>query len=211
MLTSTSLPGDVGFKERVDEFVTALQTLEDHIDVLINCAGINRPWKAEASEFDSRHNDPDAVEKLLWHGLDDDEFHSTYSINVNGVYFVSTRMVPLLRKSSAPSVIVVASIAGMMLQRQVLPRCCACDPRLTTDQDSWSIVVPHLQSEFTLSPDRIDTDWLGCDITLCKSACLAIYTVSLRSQYSTFCVLMRLSTASRYGSTRSSPGSFLPK
>jgi NAD(P)-dependent dehydrogenase (short-subunit alcohol dehydrogenase family) len=117
VLTRKRLPGDVGSKKRVDEFVTALQTLEDHVDVLINCAGINRPWKAEASEFDGQHNDADAVEKLLWHGLDDDAFQSTYSINVNGVYFVSTRMVPLLRKSSAPTVIVIASIAGMMLQR----------------------------------------------------------------------------------------------
>ncbi|KAH6857489.1 hypothetical protein B0T12DRAFT_463306 [Alternaria alternata] len=111
------LPGDVGSKQRVDELVNGLQKLEDHIDVLINCAGINRPWKAEASEFDGRHNDPDAVEKLLWHGLDDENFQSTYSINVNGVCFMSTRMVPLLRKSPAPTVIVIASIAGMMLQR----------------------------------------------------------------------------------------------
>lgn len=102
--------------------MNGLQKLEDHIDVLINCAGINRPWKAEASELDSRHNDPDAVEKLLWHGLDDENFQSTYSINVNGVYFMSTRMVPLLRKSPAPTVIVIASIAGMMLQRQAITR-----------------------------------------------------------------------------------------
>ena len=100
--------------------MNGLQKLEDHIDVLINCAGINRPWKAE--EFDGRHNDPDAVEKLLWHGLDDENFQSTYSINVNGVYFMSTRMVPLLRKSPAPTVIVIASIAGMMLQRQAITR-----------------------------------------------------------------------------------------
>ncbi|RYN59188.1 hypothetical protein AA0114_g1916 [Alternaria tenuissima] len=116
------LPGDVGSKQRVDELVNGLQKLEDHIDVLINCAGINRPWKAEASEFDGRHNDPDAVEKLLWHGLDDENFQSTYSINVNGVYFMSTRMVPLLRKSPAPTVIVIASIAVMMLQRQAITR-----------------------------------------------------------------------------------------
>lgn len=112
------LPGDVGSKAKVDEFVTALEKLENHVDVLINCAGINRPWKAEASPFDGQHNDPDAVEKLLWHGMDDDALQSTYSINVNGVYFTSTRMVPLLRKSSlSPTVIVIASIAGMMLQR----------------------------------------------------------------------------------------------
>ena len=117
------LPGEMGSKQRVDEVVIALQKFEDHVDVLINCAGINRPWKAEASEFDSRHNDPDAVEKLLWHGLDDEDFQLTYSINVNGVYFMSTRMVPLLRKSPAPTVIVIASIAGMMLQRQAITYC----------------------------------------------------------------------------------------
>jgi short-subunit dehydrogenase involved in D-alanine esterification of teichoic acids len=33
------LPGDVGSKQSVDELVTALQTLEEYIDVLINCAG----------------------------------------------------------------------------------------------------------------------------------------------------------------------------
>lgn len=85
--------------------------------MLINCAGVNRAWKEEAAKFDNQHNDPDAVEKLLWHGLDDNEFQSTYSINVNGVYFFSTRMVPLLRKGTAPTVIVIASITAMMLQR----------------------------------------------------------------------------------------------
>ncbi|KAH7090838.1 hypothetical protein FB567DRAFT_558962 [Paraphoma chrysanthemicola] len=117
--SANRLPGDVGSKQKVDDFVTALEKLEDHVDVLINCAGINRPWKPEASAFDGQHNDPDAVEKLLWHGLDDEALQSTYSINVNGVYFASTRMVPLLRKGSAPTVIVIASIAGLMLQRQL--------------------------------------------------------------------------------------------
>lgn len=111
------LPGDVGSKDKVDAIVTALEKLEDHVDVLINCAGVNRAWKEEAAKFDNQHNDPDAVEKLLWHGLDDNEFQSTYSINVNGVYFFSTRMVPLLRKGTAPTVIVIASITAMMLQR----------------------------------------------------------------------------------------------
>jgi NAD(P)-dependent dehydrogenase (short-subunit alcohol dehydrogenase family) len=111
------LPGDVGSKDKVDEVVTALEKLEDRVDVLINCAGINRAWKKEAAQYDNQHNDPDAVEKLLWEGLDDNEFQSTYSINVNGVYFFSTRMVPLLRKGTAPTVIVIASITAMMLQR----------------------------------------------------------------------------------------------
>lgn len=107
----------MGSKANVDALVTALEKDIDHVDVLINCAGINRPWKKEAAKFDNQHNDPDAVEKLLWNGLDDDEFQSTYSINVNGVYFLSTRMVPLLRKGTSPTVIVIASIAALMLQR----------------------------------------------------------------------------------------------
>jgi NAD(P)-dependent dehydrogenase (short-subunit alcohol dehydrogenase family) len=115
----SSLPGDVGTKSSVDAVVTALEKLESHVDVLINCAGVNRPWKQEAAQFDGQHNDPDAVEKLLWNGVDDDEFQSTYSINVNGVYFFSTRMVPLLRKGTSPTVIVIASITAMMLQRYV--------------------------------------------------------------------------------------------
>jgi NAD(P)-dependent dehydrogenase (short-subunit alcohol dehydrogenase family) len=114
---SYRLPGDVGSKEQVDAAVTALEKLEDHVDVLINCAGINRPWKKEASKFDGQHNDPDAVEQLLWQGIDDVDFQSTYSINVNGVYFMSTRMVPLLRKGESPTVIVIASITASMLQR----------------------------------------------------------------------------------------------
>lgn len=111
------MPGDVGSKESVDTIVTALEKLETHVDVVINCAGINRGWKEEAAKFNNQHNDPDAVEKLLWQGLDDTEFQSTFSINVNGVYFFSTRMVPLLRKGTAPTVIVIASIAALMLQR----------------------------------------------------------------------------------------------
>lgn len=111
------LAGDVGSKALVDRVVTELEKLETHVDVLINCAGVNRPWKDEAAKFDGQHNDPDAVEKLLWNGLDDNEFQSTYSINVNGVYFMSTRMVPLLRKGTSPTVIVIASITAIMLQR----------------------------------------------------------------------------------------------
>lgn len=116
-----SLPGDVGSKEKVDATVTALENLEDHVDVLINCAGINRPWTKEAAKYDNQHDDPDAVEKLLWEGLDENDLQSTYSINVNGVYFFSTRMISLLRKGRAPTVIVIASIAALMLQRQVFP------------------------------------------------------------------------------------------
>lgn len=149
------LAGDVGSKDKVDEVVTALEKFEDHVDVLINCAGVNRAWKEEAAKFDNQHNDPDAVEKLLWQGMDDNEFQSTYSINVNGVYFFSTRMVPLLRKGTAPTVIVIASIAGLMLQRQVISSLVAFHADI--EQDSRSVVIPHFQGELS-RVDRIAED-----------------------------------------------------
>jgi NAD(P)-dependent dehydrogenase (short-subunit alcohol dehydrogenase family) len=122
--------------------VIALEKLEDRVDVLINCAGVNRAWKEEARKFDGQHNDADAVEKLLWHGMDDEAFHSTYSINVNGVYFMSTRMIPLLRQGTAPVVIVIASIAAVMLQRYVAAMPSIAGANIV--QGSRSLVIPNL-------------------------------------------------------------------
>ena len=101
----------------MDKLVTELETLESHVDVLVNCAGLNRGWLDEGKKYDNQHNDPEAVEKLLWNGLDDNELSMTNAVNIGGVYFMSTRMVPLLRKGRDPTVIVIASITGLMLQR----------------------------------------------------------------------------------------------
>lgn len=46
-----------------------------------------------------------------------DDFEFTNSVNVNGVYFTTVGFVPLLRKSQDPSVIVIASLAGLVNQR----------------------------------------------------------------------------------------------
>jgi NAD(P)-dependent dehydrogenase (short-subunit alcohol dehydrogenase family) len=41
----------------------------------------------------------------------------TFSVNINGVYFTTVAFIPLLVKSDLKSVIVIASIAGLILQR----------------------------------------------------------------------------------------------
>lgn len=40
-------------------------------------------------------------------------------VNINGVYFTTVAFIPLLNKSDLKSVVVIASIAGIILQRAV--------------------------------------------------------------------------------------------
>ncbi len=41
--------------------------LTGQLDTLVNCAGVNSPWRVKASD----HNDPDQVENLLMNGLNE--------------------------------------------------------------------------------------------------------------------------------------------
>ncbi len=47
------------------KIVEAVQANETHVDTLINCAGVNSPWRVVAKD----HNDPDQVENLLTNGV----------------------------------------------------------------------------------------------------------------------------------------------
>ncbi|WVN91190.1 uncharacterized protein L203_106447 [Cryptococcus depauperatus CBS 7841] len=108
-----SIKGDVSTKEGCSAIANAFAAKESKLDVLINCAGVLRGWQTGVKD----HNNADEVEKLLWEGHDDDDFNYSNSINVNGVYFMTAALVPYLRKSEDPSVVVIASIAGLANQR----------------------------------------------------------------------------------------------
>jgi len=108
----TCIQGDVATKEGVQKIVKEIEAKEQVVDTLINCAGVSRPWNYTTT----KHNDPDAVEKLLESVIDED-FDYTNRININGVYFMTTLLIPLLRKSDNPSVVIIASIAGLANQR----------------------------------------------------------------------------------------------
>ncbi|ORY31034.1 hypothetical protein BCR39DRAFT_527959 [Naematelia encephala] len=128
------IQGDVATKEGVLKIVDAIKDKEEKIDTLVNCAGVMRGWKSPTK----KHNDPDSVESMLL-DVDDDDFNYSNSslfphrpsfrllwnntdpllplVNLNGVYFMTVSLVPLLRKAESPNVVVIASIAGLANQR----------------------------------------------------------------------------------------------
>ncbi|WVF69930.1 hypothetical protein IAT40_004714 [Kwoniella sp. CBS 6097] len=105
----TTIQGDVSTKEGCGALAEAIAAKESKIDTLINCAGVIRGWRHTIDN----HDDPDQVQKLLWDGQEDDDFNYSHS----SVYFTTAALVPLLRKSDSPSVVVIASIAGLANQR----------------------------------------------------------------------------------------------
>ncbi|KAK6903846.1 hypothetical protein I203_107354 [Kwoniella mangroviensis CBS 8507] len=111
----SSIQGDVSTKDGVRQIVEIISSREEKVDVLVNNAGAQKPWKNPIQD----HNDPDAVEKLVWEGVDDDDWNVTNATNVNGVYFMTAALVPLMRKSDIKSVIVIGSVAALANQRSV--------------------------------------------------------------------------------------------
>ncbi|XRM46476.1 hypothetical protein ABZX51_009510 [Aspergillus tubingensis] len=109
------IKGDVSTKDGCAQLVEQIKQKEEHVDVLISNAGL--PGKTDYPPWNP--NDPDAVERGLWESVDDESFTTTNNVNISGVYFTTVGFLPLLRKSSGPSVIVIASLAGIANQRTV--------------------------------------------------------------------------------------------
>ncbi|GAD97193.1 hypothetical protein ANI_1_1164034 [Paecilomyces variotii No. 5] len=105
--------GDVATKDGCAGLVREISGREQRIDVLVNNAGL--PGKVDYPAWNP--NDADAVERALWESVNDDSFISTNNVNISGVYFTTVGFLPLLRKSQDPSVIVIASLAGIINQR----------------------------------------------------------------------------------------------
>jgi len=107
------LQGDVSSKAGCAKIAEAVAAKESKVDTLINCAGVSRPWKNPVKD----HNDPDAVAKMMWEGVDDDDFDYSVRINATGVYFMTVALLPLLRKAQDPNVCVISSLAALANQR----------------------------------------------------------------------------------------------
>ncbi|KAK4684436.1 hypothetical protein P7C73_g5740, partial [Tremellales sp. Uapishka_1] len=106
------IQGDLSTKGGAKAMADQIASKTSVIDTLINCAGVSVPFKKATSQ----HEDPDSVQEMM-EGVEDYDFDYTNQININGVFFTTTFLTPLLRKSENPSVVVIASIAGLAIQR----------------------------------------------------------------------------------------------
>jgi 2-deoxy-D-gluconate 3-dehydrogenase len=93
----TPLPADLSSVEPIEELASALAARESRLDILVNNAGAT--WGAPIDEF------PEA-------GWD-----KVMDTNVKGPFFLTQKLLPLLRKSASPSdparVINVGSVDGL--------------------------------------------------------------------------------------------------
>jgi NAD(P)-dependent dehydrogenase (short-subunit alcohol dehydrogenase family) len=92
-----AIPSDVGQMVGIEHLASEIAKREEKVDVLINNAGV--AWGASLDEFPE-------------HGWD-----KVMDVNVKGVFFLTQKLMPLLRKSASADsparVINIASIDGM--------------------------------------------------------------------------------------------------
>ena len=84
---------DVSDHSQVARFFTNLSTKIDHVDVIVNCAGIAGP-----------------TAKLV--DIEPSEWDKTISVNLNGMFYILKHGIPFLKKSKSPSIINIASSAS---------------------------------------------------------------------------------------------------
>ncbi len=84
---------DVAYYEAVQLFFEAIKQQVDHIDVLINCAGIAGPT-------------------ALLEEVHPTEWDRTIDINVNGMFYCLKEAIPWIKKSTSGSIINLASSAS---------------------------------------------------------------------------------------------------
>ncbi|KAH8169820.1 short chain dehydrogenase domain-containing protein [Sarocladium implicatum] len=110
-----TIQGDQQSKAGCKAIYDAVAAKESKIDTLVNCAGVNSPWRVTADD----HNDPDQVERMLRDGIEEVDFDRSNQINTMGVYFLTVYFIPLLRAAADPNVLCIASLAALGLGRSM--------------------------------------------------------------------------------------------
>ncbi|KAL7411664.1 hypothetical protein BDY24DRAFT_416893 [Mrakia frigida] len=104
------IQGDITSKEGIEAIFKVISEKTDHVDVLINNAGIVKaiPLAQDPSDVE------ETVEKLMDSSFQD--FADVNQVNVTAPYFVTIRFLPLLVKSkSSPVVLFNASSAAHLI------------------------------------------------------------------------------------------------
>ncbi|KIM76359.1 hypothetical protein PILCRDRAFT_826347 [Piloderma croceum F 1598] len=105
---------DITSKPSIERLVKEVQQKEDHVDLLVNNAGISRG----TSEVEKGHEDGTALAKELY-AEDLSLWEDVYRTNVIGYFFMTAAFMPLLsaasktRKDFTSSVINITSMSGI--------------------------------------------------------------------------------------------------
>jgi len=91
---ATGTVADVGSRDAVDRVFADLQTSHEHLDVLVNNAGIAGP-----SAIVDEH--------------DEDGWDQCIQVNLSGTFYMTRRAVPMLRKSGGGVIINISSTAAL--------------------------------------------------------------------------------------------------
>lgn len=113
-----AIQGDVSSREGIEKIRDIYGQHESHLDLLFNGAGIIRFPETKPNKEDGQ-----AMVKAEWE-QEWSNFTDSFNVNVTSMYFFTLAMVPFLEKAQkpsftepGPSVIIVASIAGLYYSR----------------------------------------------------------------------------------------------
>ena len=84
--------GDLGDGKSIEKAVEDIKSLTDHVDVLVNCAGIGISGAVE-------HTALEEVKKI-------------FDVNVTGQFYITKLLIGLIRKSEHGKIINIGSVAG---------------------------------------------------------------------------------------------------
>ncbi|KAI5452967.1 hypothetical protein NCC49_006501 [Naganishia albida] len=169
-----AIQGDVSSKAKVKEFHAQVAAQEDKLDVLINCAGVLVPFRSPAKD----HNDVQDVQQML-ESVEDEDIAIQSSINVAGPYFVTTAFAPMLQKSDNASVINIASIAPMALQKKVgsVTYAVSKGATITLSSQLASRLIPYGIRVNTCAPGIFSTEMTGDGTTMAPHVQQVLHTI----------------------------------
>ncbi|KAF8901255.1 NAD(P)-binding protein [Mucidula mucida] len=118
------IQGDVSEKEGIQMVVEAVKRSEDHVDVLVNNAGINA---TDSSQVEKGDDSAQGLYDELWKQTEE-EWMQIYKTNVIGHFFTAIAFLPLLTAASkahsnhSGTVIDISSVSGIMSITQHHPQ-----------------------------------------------------------------------------------------
>lgn len=129
---------DVSSKADLDYVFSMLNPILDHLDVLVNNAGIIVPGGIET--------------------LEEDAFNRMFNINCMGTFLSSKVFLPLLKKASAPCIVNVSSISSHMAGSSIAYSSCKAALDMMTKSMAKELAKYGIRVN-SVNPGIIDTEF----------------------------------------------------